>query len=289
MNIVCIFNKHIIEYKIKGFPMSSNASLHAAIDRLQSVIDCLIDPETGCPWDKEQTPLSLTEYVVEECHELVDAIRSGSVAHTREELGDVAFLFFFLAQLYKRDNEQNLLEQAIDDVTAKMIRRHPHIFADTKISSQDELFANWEQIKREEKAKKNEKDSLFSGLPTSLPPLTKAYRLHSKAARVGFTWPEDEEVERQVEAEWLELLDASVAGEQEAIEHEFGDHLFTLVELGRRKGIKASVALDAASRRFLARFEAMETLAKERGLDFNTLSLDEKDELWEEIKKTAVI
>jgi len=125
---------------------------------------------------------------------------------------------------------------------------------------------------------------LFSGLPAGLPPLTKAYRLHSKVARVGFTWDEDEEVERQVEAEWLEFLDACATGDDEAIRHEYGDHLFTLVELGRRKGIKAAEALDAANRRFLARYEAMENLATERGKDFASLSLDEKDELWEEVK-----
>ena len=101
---------------------------------------------------------------------------------------------------------------------------------------------------------------------------------------MGFTWPEDEDVEKQVEAEWLELLDAMASDDPEAIEHEFGDHMFTLVELGRRKGIKAAPALNAATERFLKRFEGMEALARERGLDFVNLSLDDKDELWNEVK-----
>ena len=259
-------------------------SLHGAADRLRALIERLTG-ENGCPWDKEQTPETLTEYRVEECHELVDAIRSGSASHVREEMGDVAFLIMFLDVLYSRQGGPTLAE-AMEETTAKMIRRHPHVFSDTEIHSQDELLKNWEQIKREEKMKQGQdaRKGLFSGLPAGLPPLTKAYRLHSKAARVGFTWPEDEEVERQVEADWLSFLDACADGDEEAVAHEYGDHLFTLVELGRRHGLKAAMALDAANRRFLSRYEAMEDLAAERGKDFAALSLDEKDELWEEVK-----
>ena len=264
--------------------MADAQALHEAIDRLRALVDRLTG-EGGCPWDMAQTPESLTEYLVEECHELVDAIRSGSREHVREELGDVAFLLFFLDNIYSRQGEP-ILAAALNETTAKMIRRHPHVFSDTEVKSQEELLKNWEQLKRAEKAAHGEdaRKGLFSGLPAGLPPLTKAYRLHSKAARVGFTWPEDEEVEQQVEAEWLELLDACADGDEKRIEHEYGDHLFTLVELGRRHGLKAAMALDAANRRFLARYEAMENLAAERGKDFATLSLDEKDELWEEVK-----
>ncbi len=263
--------------------ISADAAARAALERLSAVVDRLIAPD-GCPWDSTQTPESLTEYLVEECHELVDAIRSGKTADIVEEMGDVAFLLVLVGKLMNRKGEPGLAE-ALDVEAAKMVRRHPHVFADASYSSQAEQFRDWERIKREEKAAAGDgPKGTYDSLPRGLPPLTKAYRIHAKADRVGFTWPEDEDVERQVEAEWLELLDAIAEGDEKAIEHEFGDHLFSLVELGRRKGIKAAPALNAATERFLARFIAMETLARERGLDFVGLSLDEKDELWNEVK-----
>jgi len=225
-----------------------------AVEELQGIIDTLTGPE-GCPWDKEQTAHTLADYIIEESHELVSAIRSGNVADIREELGDVAFLLLFVARLYEKDGQFTFAD-ALNNNRAKMIRRHPHVFGDT----------------------------VFDSLPESLPPLIKAYRIHSKAARVGFTWTKDEEVEQQVEAEWLEWLDASANSNGEAQKHELGDLLFSITELGRRKGIKASEALDLATRRFLKRFTRMEELARTQGQDFNALSLDEKDELWNTAK-----
>ncbi len=265
--------------------MTKEVDNAAALQRLDDVISRLIGPD-GCPWDKEQTPQSLTEYLIEECFELVDAIRSGRTAEVCEELGDVLFLLLFVSRLHQNRGEFALAD-ALDGETAKMIRRHPHVFGETQLSGRQELFENWERIKQAEKAEDGASGPkrVFSSLPRSLPPLTKAYRIHAKAAGAGFTWPEDEEVERQVEAEWLELLDAKEQNDAEALEREFGDHLFSLVEFGRRKGIKAAVALDGAANRFLDRFQRMEELAAERGLDFKALSLDEKDELWEEVKR----
>lgn len=254
-----------------------------ALEELQAVIDRLTAPD-GCPWDKEQTPESLAEYVIEESHELVSAIRSGKVADICEELGDVAFLLLFVARLYAKRGQFNL-DDALNNNRAKMIRRHPHVFGDTVFDSLDEQLKAWEKIKRAEHADEDGKPKgMFDSLPETLPPLLKAYRINSKASRVGFTWQEDEEVEQQVEAEWLEWLDASAAGDQEAQKHELGDLLFSIAELGRRKGIKASEALDFANRRFLSRFARMEALAREQERDFAALSLDEKDELWNTAK-----
>lgn len=262
---------------------SASPETHRALDRLNGVIDRLIAPD-GCPWDREQTPQSLTEYLVEECHELVDAIRSGKASDICEELGDVAFQLLFLGRLFADRGDPSLAD-ALNASADKMIRRHPHVFGDTAYADRDAQLKDWERIKREEKATdQGGPKGTYDSLPRGLPPLTKAYRIHAKAARVGFTWTEDEEVERQVEAEWLEFLDALAAGDEAAIAHEFGDHLFSLVELGRRKGLKAAAVLDEANRRFLARFERMEELARERGLSFLDLSLDEKDELWNEAK-----
>lgn len=254
-----------------------------ALTELQDVIEHLIAPD-GCPWDREQTPLSLADYIIEESHELVSAIRSGNIADICEEIGDVAFLLLFVARLYEKQGHFNF-DDALNDNKSKMIRRHPHVFDNVTFASRDEQLKTWESIKRAEHSNDDgEPKGIFDSLPDSLPPLLKAYRIHSKAARIGFTWPEDEEVEQQVEAEWLEWLDASVSGDAEAQKHELGDLLFSITELGRRKGIKANEALDFATRRFLQRFSRMEALARERNLDFPSLSLDEKDDLWNEVK-----
>lgn len=273
-----------------------NTPLH----KLQAVIDRLTGPD-GCPWDKEQSPESLADYVIEESHELVEAIRSGNVQDVRSELGDVAFLLLFIARLY--ENKQAFsLDDALTDNAEKMIRRHPHVFGDTHFENKEEQLRAWEAIKRAEKKNDTADDDegsasdktaaadlqaaagIFDSLPKGLPPLIKAYRIHSKAARVGFSWPEDQDVEQQLEAEWLEWLDVAAGDNKEAQQHELGDMLFTLVELGRRKGIKANEALDYATMRFLKRFASMEALARERHLDFPNLSLDDKDDLWNEVK-----
>jgi ATP diphosphatase len=260
------------------------SSPHAALDALLDVIDRLIGPD-GCSWDKEQTPESLADYCIEESCELVAAIRSGKLHDVREELGDVLFLLLFLSRLYAGRGVFTL-QDALEGSADKMIRRHPHVFGDTRFDGREEQLREWERIKRSEKADGEDSGGVFSGLPAGLPSLIKAYRIHAKAARVGFTWPDDEEAERQVEAEWLEFLDAGRQG-RDAQGRELGDLIFTLVELGRRKGIKANEALDYAMLRFRARFEAMEALARERGLDFAALSLDDKDELWNEVKARA--
>ncbi len=252
-----------------------------ALEDLQGVIDTLLGPN-GCPWDKEQSPESLADYIIEESHELVSAIRGGTVADVCEELGDVAFLLLFVARLYEKDGKFSL-DNALEGCRDKMVRRHPHVFADAVFSSRDELLKMWERIKKTEHAD-NKDQGIFAGLPSSLPPLIKAYRIHSKAARTGFTWPEDDDVEQQVEAEWLEWLDAKANNDKEAMRHELGDLLFSITELGRRKGIKASEALDFAAQRFLRRFARMEELARSRRQEFAALSPEEKDALWDTVK-----
>jgi len=169
---------------------------------------------------------------------------------------------------------------------AKMIRRHPHVFEDMKFEDQEELLKNWERIKREEKTDESKK-TVYSTLPKGLPPLLRAYRIHSKAARVGFTWNDDTDVLKQIEAEKLEFQEALEKGTPEQQAEEFGDYLFSLVEYGRRKGIKANAALDFANRKFLNRFEKMEALAEKKGLDFPSLSFEEQDALWDEVKQNS--
>ncbi|MEW5772967.1 MAG: nucleoside triphosphate pyrophosphohydrolase [Thermodesulfobacteriota bacterium] len=271
-----------------------------ALAEVLGVVRALI-AENGCPWDRQQTPHSLADYILEEGHELVEALRADAampspaeaagptpghakaVAEVAEELGDLAFLLFFIATLYERSGRLTLA-QALRANAAKMVRRHPHVFGDLELADRDELLRNWERIKREEKTENGRAPGVFDSLPKGLPPLLRAYRIHSKAARVGFTWDSDQDALGQYRREWAEWEEARAAADPERMEREFGDVLFTLAELGRRAGIKANAALDHANRKFLARFEAMERLARERGLDLPGLSLEEKNRLWDEAK-----
>ncbi|MCA1944022.1 MAG: nucleoside triphosphate pyrophosphohydrolase [Desulfovibrio sp.] len=253
-----------------------------AFDNLRQVIARLLGPG-GCPWDQEQTPLSLCDHLIEEAYELVDAIRAGNADDAREELGDLFFLLCFIGACYETQQAFSL-EDSLQGIAAKMIRRHPHVFGDTAVRTQEELLRNWERIKRSEKTTEHGPAGLYDSLPAGLPPLLKAYRLHAKASRIGFTWPDAGAVEAKLQEEWTEFRQAVDQQDAAAMEQEFGDYLYTLVELGRRHGIKANAALDLANQRFLARFQAMEALARERGLSLDALSLAEQDALWNEIK-----
>lgn len=310
------------------------------LEKVQAVLDRLLGPE-GCPWDQEQTPESLCDYVIEECYELVEGIRAHKPEEVREELGDVFFLLLFIAAIYKKQGKFTLCD-ALEENAAKMVHRHPHVFSDVSFADKEELLFNWERLKKEEKkAKAQDADApkgIFDSLPKSLPPLIQAYRINSKAARAGFTWDSDADVEQQVEAEWLEWLEVSqslserfkelaaapdVAARsasphssdpskpapevavpkvapaeddenndealstdpaQAAMEEELGDLLFTIIELGRRKGIKANAALQRTNMKFLRRFNAMEELARKNGHDFAALDITAKEELWQQVK-----
>lgn len=253
-------------------------------EQIIEVIDTLTGPG-GCPWDQEQTPQSMCDYLVEECFELVDAIRQNDPAEVAEELGDVLFLLLFIGKAMDREIP-GFLHGALAGNVSKMIRRHPHVYGE-KAASVAEVVTNWEKIKKEEKAEKNRNPGVFASLPGSLPPLLKAYRLNSKAARIGFTWAKDSEQEAKLAEEWAELQAALAAGDTNKTEEEFGDYLFSLVEYGRRRGIKANAALSVANAKFLRRFQAMEGLARERGLDLDQLSLTAMDALWDEIKDSC--
>nr|WP_287413208.1 nucleoside triphosphate pyrophosphohydrolase [Pseudodesulfovibrio sp.] len=252
-----------------------------AMKELLGIIDALIAPD-GCPWDKEQTPRSMCDYLAEEAFELIEGIRNKDKAEAMEELGDVMFILLFIATLYEREGAHTLAD-SINYGAAKMIRRHPHVFGDKNFKDIKELWDNWENVKREEN-KKTGRKRVFDSLPKGLPPLLKAYRINSKSARNNFTWDSDEAVEVQLKEEWQEWQDALAKNDQEASEQEFGDYLFTLVELGRRKGIKANSALDFANQKFLGRFGKMEELAEMRNLTFSELNLDEMNALWDEVK-----
>jgi len=253
----------------------------AALLNLFGIIDALLGPN-GCPWDQEQTQASMCDYLAEETFELIEAIRRGNTCEAMEELGDTLFILLFIATRYEQQGAFNLAD-ALDYSAAKMVRRHPHVFGDKHFKDREALYDNWEATKREEN-KGTDRKGVFDSLPAGLPPLLKAYRINSKAARNHFTWPSDEAVEQQLAGEWKEWKEALASGDDKASEEEFGDYLFTLVELGRRKGIKANGALDCANQKFLKRFGLMEELAEMRGLDLHAMELDALNKLWEDVK-----
>lgn len=240
----------------------------------------MIGPD-GCPWDREQTPQTLADYLVEETFELVSAIRAQDAQEVQEEMGDVFFLLFFICVLYR---ENFHVGDILDNSAAKMIRRHPHVFGETSVQTQEEISANWEKIKKREKNNASKQDRIFASLPRDLPPLIKAYRLNSKAARSDFTWPNTEEVGHKLSEEWEEWEKALYSGDREKMEEELGDFLFTLTEYARRHNIKLNTALDKSNHKFLSRFELMEDLAQQNKTPFSEVGREEKEALWAEAK-----
>ncbi len=259
---------------------TNNASPQSVLD----VITRLVAPD-GCPWDRKQTPETLCDYLIEECFELVEAIRANDTEETREEMGDVFFLLFFMGDWYHRNGAFSL-DQVWKENAAKMIRRHPHVFGDKELADTSDLYAAWEKIKKEEKKEKNQgKKRTFASLPTALPPLLRAYRINAKAARAGFTWDDNTSQEAKLREEWDEWLAARQSGDPRKMEEEFGDYLFALTEYGRRHHLKANTCLSTANNKFLKRFDKLEALAEKKNLDISDMSLQEMDLLWDEVKE----
>jgi len=233
----------------------------------------------GCPWDREQTTRSVAPYLLEEAYEAVEAVESGCADEALGELGDLLFQVVFMANLYAEAGQFDL-GQVIEQVTAKMIRRHPHVFGETKVKDAKEVKGLWGKLKAAER--KGREDGLLDSVPLASPSLIRAHRLGQRAARVGFDWPGAEEVWQKAQEETRELIQA--AGQEEA-ESELGDLLFTWVQWARHQGLGAEQALRGANNRFTRRFQAMEALAASRNLSLADLNLQQMDALWEEVKE----
>ena len=216
----------------------------------------------GCPWDREQTLASLRPFLVEETFEVLEALETGTPAQHCEELGDLLMQIVFQAALREKEGAF-----AIDDVVAgisdKLVRRHPHVFADARAESADEVLIQWEEIKRREKAAGAEAGAgpprTLAGVPLSLPALSRAHQVSAKAARVGFDWPDAQGCRDKVGEELDEIDRAIASGDRAAIEHEIGDLLFAAVSLARKLGVDAEAALRACTRRFTDRFASSRT------------------------------
>ncbi len=236
----------------------------------------------GCPWDKEQTHQSLTQYAIEETAELVEAIEKNNPQLVCEELGDVLFQVLLHAQLA---NEKGLFDihDVIAAVNEKMIRRHPHVFGDVEVQNSDEVLQNWEQIKLKEN--NSSKQKLSFNLPKSLPSLQAAHKIGQKTAKVKFDWPNSKAVWLKVEEEYKELKSALKNRNKKAWEHELGDLLFSLSQLARHLNLEAEKALRIGNRRFEKRFFRMQILAEEMGLKWPKINNKTKESLWQKTKK----
>lgn len=237
----------------------------------------------GCPWDREQTLRTLKPYLVEECYELLDAVDSGDVEKHKEELGDVLLQVVLHAQIRSEKNQF-----AFGDVARvladKIVRRHPHVFGDVKVSTSGQVLRNWETIKAQERHHENR--SLFDGIPRHLPALQKAQRITSRAARVGFDWTRLADVVAKVDEELAETKRAIRAGDPRKIREELGDLLFVIVNLSRFQKISAEEALEYTIKKFIRRFKGVERRVHARGRAMSDCSLAELDAHWDAVKRS---
>lgn len=255
--------------------MSNSNEYAEAFIKLVDIVAKLRDPVSGCPWDKEQTHESLRPYIIEESYEVIEAIDSKS-PELAKELGDVLLQVLLHSQISK-DSGGFTIKEVIEHLSSKLVTRHPHVFGDVSANTSKEVLQNWEQIKQKE-LKSNQ--SILDGVPRGMPALLRAQRVGEKAARVGFEWRSVEEVKAKVIEEINEFLEAN--GSSDAMEDEFGDILFALTQLSRRLSIDSENALHRSVSKFTNRFKQMEIRA---GRPLSEFSLEELDNIWEEIKK----
>jgi tetrapyrrole methylase family protein / MazG family protein len=246
---------------------------------LQETARRLRAPE-GCPWDREQTHDSLKKYLIEECYEVIDAIESGDDEKIVEELGDLLYQVYAHSEIAAEENRFTLDDVAAG-INAKLIRRHPHVFGEKENITSDEVITKWERIKKTEKKKG---ESILDGVPKSLPALLKAYRMQEKAARVGFDWEKIDDVESKLDEEIAEFKEAVRMEDTAAQLHEFGDILFTMVNLARFINVDPEGALLHTTEKFRRRFRHVEQRAAEAGRNLADMTLAEMDALWNEAK-----
>lgn len=248
------------------------------LPRLVGIMQRLLAPG-GCPWDREQTLQSLRSYVIEEAHEVVDAIDRGSAGDLREELGDLLLQIVFQSEL-ARGSGWFGPDDVVAGICDKLIRRHPHVFGDVEVSGAAEVVSNWEEIKAGEKRDRGALD----GVPVALPALLRAVRVGEKAARLGFDWPDGRGAREKIGEELAEFDRALESGDRAAAEHELGDLLFAVANMARKYGFDPESALRATLGRFTGRVQAVEAAAARSGKAIADHSPQELDELWQQAK-----
>ena len=231
----------------------------------------------GCPWDREQTHSSLKHHLIEECYEVLETLDQGDDEKLCEELGDVLMQVVLHAQIAQEEGKFNMGD-VIESISSKLIRRHPHVFSDVQASDAEEVAHRWDRLKQAER----EGGSILDGLPKGMPALACSHAMQQRAARVGFDWENEEEIVEKLVEEVKEIQQAT---DQQSKTEEFGDILFTMVNVGRRQGINSEEALRYANHKFRSRFAYMEQICQERGVALASLPLKEQDVLWEEAKR----
>src|SRR5262245_25616675 len=264
-------------------------------DRLVEIMTTLRGPN-GCPWDKQQDFSSLKPMLVEEVYEVLEAIDNEDYGGLAEELGDLLLHVVFHAQLGKEAGRFDI-NTVIEKISEKLLRRHPHVFGDETASSPEEVIKNWEAIKAQEKAAKlenrtPEQRSLLEGIPSKLPAIHEAHQISSRAARVGFDWPDVEGIFEKLQEEVRELREVIAAGNdagrRERLEDEIGDMLFVIVNIARYLKIDSESALKRANRKFKARFRYMERELERQGKSLEQTPIEEMEALWQKAKSDTI-
>lgn len=261
---------------------SDPAALTPAFLELYDIISLLRGPD-GCPWDREQTLETLRPNLIDEAYECIEAIDEKSPAHLREEIGDLFLILILMARMSEEAGEWSL-EESLREISAKLVRRHPHVFEGKKDATIPDILRNWDYIKIHVEGKKK-KEGVLADLNNSLPPLEKAHAIQKKAAKVGFDWPEAGPVFAKLEEETRELEEALEKNNPGLIEDEVGDLLFTVVNLARHVKVDPSLALERTNRKFVERFRKVEGYLKEMNLPVSKAGLELLDSLWEKAKK----
>ena len=250
------------------------------LDRFETLVAIIakLRAPDGCPWDKEQTHASLREYLLEECYEALAALDEGNVSQLRGELGDLLLQIVLHARIAQEAGEFEIGD-VVENLNRKLIYRHPHIFGAEKVKDAGEVAQNWQALKQ---AQRGPDTSMLASLPKQMPALAYSLAIQRRVAQVCFDWKDiDGVIDKLVE----EVGEFNEADSQEQKAQEFGDILFTLVNVGRRLGIDSETALREANQKFYRRFSAMEELCRQRGFKFANLSLAEQNALWEEAKQ----
>jgi len=254
------------------------------LDKLLQIMRDLRDPENGCPWDIEQSFDTIKAYTIEEAYEVADAIERKDMTELRSELGDLLFQVVFHAQMA---SEQGLFDfnDIVESINHKMIRRHPHVFADEQVESHEHLAERWEQHKQAEREDKQDSHSALSGVTSALPALQWSQKLQKRAMRTGFDWPDVEPVFDKLNEEVAELREEiSREDNHQRILDEYGDILFVCANLGLHLKVNAEEAMRHANRKFISRFTLMEQLAREDGVVFEELGLEQMEAYWQKAK-----
>lgn len=250
------------------------------IDDLKAVMARLRDPDTGCPWDVQQDFQSIAPFTIEEAYEVADAIGRNDMKDLREELGDLLLQSVYHAQM-AQEIDAFTLDDVVNDVTDKMITRHPHVFGDQNAENSQDVDAIWEAQKDKEKPK----ESVLDGVTRGLPALLRAQKLQKRAAKIGFEWEKAEHVLDKLDEELEEMKEAVAADDKDSMLDELGDLLFVLVNYGRMLGLDCETALRHANNKFEHRFRGMEEDLKVKYQDLSTLSLDQMEEEWQAQKR----